>query len=159
VSEVIGEFFVAGRCRTKGSLKPIVSRGRGGKIVVNLAEQGEYSKPWKLHMIREIMRQCGASKYKPGHAGAVEVRAEFLFERETGADGKIKPSSDTPWPSSIVWGDVDKLERNLLDALTQSGLIEDDRLVVAIQSRKRWVADATETAGVRCIVTALGDAA
>jgi Holliday junction resolvase RusA-like endonuclease len=105
------------------------------------------------------MRQCGASKYKPGHAGAVEVRAEFLFERETGADGKIKPSSDTPWPSSIVWGDVDKLERNLLDALTQSGLIEDDRLVVAIQSRKRWVADATETAGVRCIVTALGDAA
>lgn len=156
---MVGEFFVAGRCRTKGSLKPIISRGRGGKVVVNLVEQTEHSKPWKLHMIREIQRQCGASKYKPGYAGAVEVRAEFRFEpeRSSAKPFALKPSSGTPWPTSIVWGDADKLLRNLLDALTQSGLIEDDRLVVSIISRKRWTSE-NEEAGVRCQVLSLGEA-
>lgn len=155
---VVGEFFVPGRARTKGSLKPILSRGARGKITVNLIEQTEHSKPWKLRMIAAIRKA-----YPSGvtYAAPVEVRAEFIFEREhetrSGVAGtRLRESSSGAWPVSIIWGDLDKLERNLLDALTQSGLIADDRLVVAMQTRKRFAEDG-EAAGVRCLVLAVGD--
>lgn len=149
-----------GRARTKGSLKPIISRGARGKLTVNLIEQTEHSKPWKLTMIAVIRHEIPGLAFHT-YAGPVEVRAEFIFEREYETRGgvtgtKLRDSSAGAWPISIIWGDLDKFERNLLDALTQSGLIEDDRLVVAMQTRKRWARNG-ETAGVRCVVTAVSD--
>lgn len=126
---------------------------------VHLEESGEHSKPWKLKMIRVIREQIVGPKTAPRVApypGPVEVRFEVRFDREYGANGELKESSNTPWPTSIVWGDIDKLERNLLDALTQSGLIADDRLVVAKSGRKRWTRE-NEEAGIMCRVTMVDD--
>lgn len=139
----------------------------------SLHESGEHSVAWKRRIINQIRRQFGFAPpvkiiRRRGHgpqfvfahtpAGMpLEVRFEVLFEREfTEVRGvpttKLREASDSAWPTSIVWGDGDKLERNLWDALTQSGLIEDDRLVVGWAGRKRW-ARAGEEPGLRCVVT------
>jgi Holliday junction resolvase RusA-like endonuclease len=151
---VVGEFFVPGRCRTKGSLKANGTTA-GGRT--RLVESTELSKPWKIKMIRAILRsRLAAGPLSVTYPEPVEVRCEFLFDREVGVRGKINPSSATAWPISIIWGDLDKFLRNLLDALTQSRLIKDDSLVVSIRSRKRWTRDG-EQQGVTCTVLAVGD--
>jgi Holliday junction resolvase RusA-like endonuclease len=140
--EVIGRFFVAGRPRTKGSLTPQMSRGAGGKIRVHLVESGEYAVPWKRTMIDAIRFQCfGSLRAQQGAAmftGPVEVSATFVFAQQEGAGHEVWPSHRTPYPTAIDIGDLDKLLRNLLDALTQSGLIKDDSQVARIVSDKRW---------------------
>jgi hypothetical protein len=40
----------------------------------------------------------------------------------------------------------------VLDALTQSGVIQDDRWVVEERSRKRWISDGPGEPGVLCVV-------
>lgn len=130
--EVIGRFFVAGRPRTKGSLTPQMSRGAGGKIRVHLVESGEYAVPWKRTMIAEIKRSGAAGAMHFGYAGPVEVSATFVFAQQQGVGHEVWPSHRTPYPTAIDIGDLDKLLRNLLDALTQSGLIKDDSQVARI---------------------------
>lgn len=150
--------FVAGRPRTKGSMTPQVSRGAGGKIRVHLVETGAHSVTWKRTMIKSIWDQCGITPIRKGskivgfdpepYAGAVYVDGMFLFARERSVavkrDGEIRESHDTPFPTAGDIGDEDKLRRNLLDALTQSGLIADDRFVIGPTryeglNGKRWV--------------------
>lgn len=141
------EIWVPGRARTKGSLKPVVSGRGSGRIKVGLVESGEYSKPWKNTMIREIRAQVGPENCVH-YDGPVRVICAFLFAPEgfeLDACG---------WPVAIEYGDVDKLERNVLDALTQSGLIKDDKLVVILESVKRFALRG-EVAGVRIGVRGL----
>lgn len=156
-SEVIGRFFVEGRPRTKGSLTPQMSRGAGGKIRVHLVESGEYAVPWKKTMIRAIRDQTsvGMERSAGPYAGAVRVNATFVFERTFGVGHEVWPSHRTPFPTAIDIGDLDKLLRNLLDALTQSGLIKDDSQVALIVSGKAWADETFPTPGVNVTVEAL----
>ncbi len=152
---------VAGRPRPKGSLKCL--GGAGGRRHV-MVEQVEGSKPWKLEMIRAIRAEFGIVPVKRGnvvvawksarekggpglwtpYAGAVEVRALFRFERTlscaAGSIGQVIPSHDMPWPIADDFGDTDKLQRNLGDALQQSGLIAEDRLIIHWDAWKLWTA-------------------
>lgn len=140
--------FVAGRPRTKGSMTAQVSRGQGGKLRVHLVESGEYSVAWKRTMIKAIWEQCGITPVRRGskivgfdpapYEGPVYVDGLFLFERSSGVnDWGVIPSHDTPFPTAQDIGDEDKLRRNLLDALTQSGLIKDDRFVIGVRDANR----------------------
>jgi Holliday junction resolvase RusA-like endonuclease len=52
-----------------------------------------------------------------------------------------EPKSKPTWPRS---GDVDKYSRNVLDALTQSSVIEDDRHVIELSAIKRYGSPRTE---------------
>ena len=52
-----------------------------------------------------------------------------------------EPRSNPSWPRS---GDVDKYSRNVLDALTQSSVIEDDRHVIELSAIKRYGSPRTE---------------
>lgn len=140
-----------GRPRTKGSLKPTHVR-LGGRCKVGLREGGEYSVPWKNKMIKAIREQCAVAAWP----GPVEVHAFFRFERE----GEVGMVDDTEaprpwdfWPIGRQYGDEDKLRRNLLDALTQSGLLADDSQVVGGQTWKRFVRPG-EDAGVEFVVVA-----
>ena len=133
-----------GRPRTKGSLKPTHARLGGGKCRVGLREDGEYSVPWKNKMIKAIREQCEGGAWP----GPVRVFAEFIFEREGYALDEVG------WPVAHEYGDVDKLMRNLLDALTQSGLIKDDALVIKGDGVKRFAGEGEE-AGVMFSVTAV----
>lgn len=166
--EVIARLFVAGRPRTKGSLKPIHIRGgRGRPCRVSLTEDHEQATVWKKTMIKAIraheLKGTSLAQWEP-YSGPVEVHAFYRFEQAPVIDGgevsadAIWPSHRTPWPTSPDIGDEDKLRRNLLDALTQSGLLADDRLVVGGMNYKRWC-HAGEQAGVFFAVLAAPDLA
>lgn len=124
--------WVPGRPRTKGSLKPVHIRGGGGTCRVSLTESGEYAVAWKNTMIKAIREQCECVRY----AEPVRVKTFFVFEKLCG------PDQDLPWPTReggpYGHGDLDKLVRNVWDALTQSGLILDDSLIVEGSMSKLW---------------------
>jgi Holliday junction resolvase RusA-like endonuclease len=148
--EIVGRFAVAGRPRTKGSLTPQVSRNGRGAMRVHLVESGEYAVAWKKTMIKAIRDLAGGMPIVPCER-PVEVRATFFYAR-TGPAAQVL-GRPTLASGANACGDLDKLERNLLDALTQSGLIKDDSLVVKIVSEKRWARpDGFE--GVECLVLA-----
>lgn len=143
--------WVAGRPRTKGSLKPHHVVLGGGRCKVSLTESGEYAVAWKKTMIAGIRARCVCSRWP----GPVRVDTTFIFER------LCKPDFDEelwPWPTReggpFGHGDEDKLRRNALDALTQSGLIKDDSQVVGGMNMKRW-AFMDERPGVWIEVSAL----
>lgn len=147
LSEVTGvRLFVPGRPRTKGSLKPVHIRMGAGRCRVSLTESGEYAVAWKQDMIKAIRAACVCERY----AGPVRVDTFFRFEK------LCVPDQELPWPTretgEYAHGDEDKLRRNALDALTQSGLIFDDSLVTGGQNWKRWTL-AGEKAGVLIAVT------
>lgn len=111
---------------------------------MGLREDGEYSVPWKRKMIAGIRAACEVQAWP----GPVQVHAHFLFEREGYELDALG------WPVAHEYGDEDKLRRNLLDALTQSGLIKDDALVIGGDNSKRFV-ERGESAGVMFTVLAL----
>ena len=139
-------------------MDPQLSRGKGGRLVVHLVESGEYSVSWKKAMIAAMWKQCGIAPIRQGRKvigfnpppfpNAVTVECVFRFERQIGVDGKVWESHSTPYPTAKDLGDWDKLLRNLLDALTQGGMIADDRLVIgSAGTYKRWCRDG-EKSGV-----------
>lgn len=134
-----------GRPRTKGSLKPVHVPLGPGRCRVSLTESGEHAVAWKNAMIVAVRAAARCERY----AYAVRVNTTFLFERLCGPDRVM------PWPTrekgEFAHGDEDKLRRNALDALTQSGLIKDDSLVVGGENTKRWAA-VNEVAGVWIVV-------
>ena len=124
---------IAGRPRTKGSLRPVHVKTGPGRCRVSLTEDGQHSKPWKEHMIRALRAAYPMTR----HDGAVIVETFFRFERlateeRAGAVWPVRP------PGPTAQGDWDKLTRNVGDALTQSGLIKDDCLVIGGPSYKRF---------------------
>lgn len=96
-------------------------------------------------MVRAIREVCQVGRYP----GPVEVHTFFRFAR------LCEPDQTMPWPTreggEFGHGDEDKLRRNALDALTQSGLILDDSLVVGGRPHKRWCLDG-EQPGVWIVV-------
>ena len=162
-SEVVARLFIPGRPRTKGSLKPMHRRGQGGRpCKVGLTEDHALSTPWKNTMVRALrLEQARMSGLRRPVAVAypdpVEVHAFFRFERDLSVAertmGEVVPSHSTSWPTDDGIGDEDKLRRNVLDALTQSGLILDDRMVIGGMNFKRWVRE-DEQSGVLIMVNA-----
>ncbi len=169
--------FLAGRARTKGSLDPKIVRVRGGTLKV-VARDTEHSVAWKKSMVTQLRYLLGITtalrwtvdakgkrvreRYRSDaepYAGPVEVHRFFRFEREANADtGEVWPSHETPWPigeGSTQLGDVDKLTRNLLDALTQAGVLADDRYVIGGAELKRWTRDG-EQPGVEILIRPAG---
>lgn len=137
---------VAGRPRTKGSLKPVHVKMGPGKCRVSLTESGEYAEAWKKEMIRAVKLACVVTKFP----GAVIVDTFFRFDELCAAD----VNQDWPVTSSGIYahGDEDKLRRNALDALTQSGLIADDALVIGGLTRKRYVEPGESGCGALIVV-------
>lgn len=109
-------------------MKVITPRGRKPIMV----EDHAHSEPWRKRIKTAIQSQC------PGviFPGPVSVVATFSFE-------KAGPSAQAlHWPvvnaGINAAGDLDKLTRNLLDAMEDSGLIVNDCMVVGLDVAKRW---------------------
>lgn len=169
MSEVICRLFLPGRSRTKGSLGALES-GRGSGTVKVSQRDRELSRLWKLRMVKALREHLGIRVAKVGgkmqridgeaYAGALEVHRFFRFERQqrtaAGAEaGETWLSHDIEWPVAVDIGDIDKLTRNLFDALEQSGVIANDCLVVGGCELKRWCKDGEEP-GVEILVRAAG---
>lgn len=140
----LASFHVPGRPRTKGSLKVITPRGRKPILI----EDHAHSEPWRKRIKAAILAQCS-----PFETIAVPfaMRATFVFEQ-------AGPSAQhLSWPvlnaGVNASGDLDKLLRNLLDAMQDSGLILDDCLVVQVITSKAW-ANEYRTPGVHVEVSA-----
>ncbi len=169
MGRLILQVFVPGRSRTKGSLKPIHIPGRNGRpCKVTLTEDHKHSEPWKKRIMYAAARQLDVASAGPepferlsAYAGPVEVHCFFRFEREFAVTqvvgggalpASVIPSHATPWPTAADIGDEDKLRRNVLDALTQAGVIADDRLSIGGANYKRWCEPGEEPGALVVVV-------
>lgn len=149
---LLADFFVVGRSRSKGSLKVITPRGKKPILI----EDHAHSKPWRTRMVNEIKKSVpGVARldHVP-YPGPVAVYACFVFERT----GETALASAHPTVNAGVNanGDLDKLARNLLDALKDAKVIKDDSLVCRLIVDKQWIGEFTDPrAGVRCMVRAM----
>lgn len=147
---------IGGRPRTKGSLKPICTRD--AKHTVHLKEQVTESPAWRRKVargLREAQLEQHGRLLK--HEGPVEVRLVFFMPREQAVNGGPIPTHATEWPTAITVGDIDKLTRNVLDAMLTppakcgrgdlpkyGALLADDSQVVLLSVGKFWVAEVDE---------------
>jgi Holliday junction resolvase RusA-like endonuclease len=114
-------FRVPGTPAPKGSRIP--GRRKDGSIFTRPASKGE--KPWveTVALIARGYRPPGGKPLEPPY------EIELVF---------VMPRPEHPkyaWPTI---GDVDKLERAVLDGLKTGGLIVDDRHVTDLHSSKRF---------------------
>lgn len=131
----IAHVRVAGKATTKGSMRPqqrrVVVDGQSlGVGHARLTEDTANSKQWRAEVawhVRIAMR--GAAMC----TGPVRVIvAVYLPQPKSNRD---------PYPTAKYSGDVDKLARNILDALPDAGAIRDDAQVITLHTEKRWAAD------------------
>ena len=161
---------IGGRPRTKGSMKPICTRD--AKHTVHLSEQVAESPKWR-RMVARGLREAQLEQHGRllRHEGPVEVRLVFFMPRQQATGGGPVRSHDTEWPTAITVGDIDKLTRNVLDAMltpkrdTPRGelpkygaLLADDSQVVLLSVGKFWVPEG-EAAGVQVLVLHVTDPA
>lgn len=152
------EFWVPGKPRPKGSYTPMVRcvRHNDPQCGVCTLQDGvrtymasaETMTDWQ-RVVAEMASTAyrrGDSVRLPHGAGGVIVTADFLFDRPKSYGPKSEPIGRN-------YGDIDKLSRALLDALTVGRVYSDDSLVVELNARKRWADDiAGESAGLLCHV-------
>ena len=139
--ETLFSMFVSGKAKPKGSLK-LVSR-RGARRPV-MREMVVGSLEWKQNMISEFQgKKLDGRLFDDTDTfpidDAVALYATFWVERP-------KTNRDL-YPSKASSGDLDKLMRNLGDALEQSGILRNDARIVDVNICKRW-ATTEQPAGV-----------
>lgn len=107
--------------------------------------------PWREAIVSEVIRQ--------GHSdlrmhGPLQVEVMFSHKRLASHYGRkngqpyVKPDAARYVATTP---DIDKCLRSTFDALTQSGMIEDDKFIVAVQAQQRYSTDGFE--GAVIIVT------
>lgn len=122
--------------------KKAVTRGR--KTV--LIEMSKALPAWRANVTERVqarMRVTGTQRID----GPVRVDVTFWLTRPAAARGRAFPH---------VAPDVDKLARGVLDALTLSGVIEDDARVVDLTVRKRYAHAQTGARVTVCAAIAAG---
>ena len=121
--------------------KPIT---QGSKIRTRWSmrdSNGETLLPWRDNV------RAAAVNAKDGFGEApVQVDITFTFARPkghfgTGRNAGILNRSALPFPSSHAIGDIDKLTRAILDALTDAGVWNDDSQVIQLVARKLFVGE------------------
>jgi Holliday junction resolvase RusA-like endonuclease len=133
IPQVILRTYVPGRPRSKGSLKHWCMKDR--KHTVRVEEQVKDSHAWRVKVAHQVQRECrGAYGEHLRLEIPVELRVVYFFDRTA------EDRPDEAYPVAMGIGDLDKLDRNIGDALTSSGVIKDDQYIVRIVSEKRWAA-------------------
>lgn len=115
---------VPGTPAPKGSMRCIGGRGRGHQLI----EDNKRTRPWRQNVARAASRAPEqADKGQP-----VEVSITFLLERPRShytARGALRKGSPA-LPTGHGTGDLDKLERTILDALEDAGVLHNDAQVI-----------------------------
>lgn len=146
------EFFVVGDPRPMGSKTAFALPN--GKVVMTDGSSSNPSvkrlKAWKATVADEALRLAQEGTFD----GGLRVTLTFALRRPDGHMGKngVRPSAPA-YPA--VKPDVDKLARQVLDCLTQGGLIRDDSRVVELVARKVYAAPGAPT-GARIVVEEMG---
>lgn len=132
-------FIVPGKPVAQGSKRPVRNRKTGGTI---LLEQLKDLGPWRE---RVALAAASAAQVAGGLDSMlsdvpVAIEIEFVMPRA----GNVAKTRPTP-PAIKRTGDIDKLCRAILDAITHV-LINDDCIVVDMHAKKR-IAELNEGAG------------
>lgn len=144
MSEILTIFVPGSKPKPKGSLRH-VGRGR-------MVEQVTGSKDWRTAVVAACMAQVINNEtgllariLKPGYPSVAEVECEltFWFERP-----KSRP---TGGPCTGSTGDLDKLMRNIGDALQDAGVIKNDAQITRAVIAKEYAGD-EELTGVSIVV-------
>lgn len=116
------QFIIPGACPPKGSRVPVGKRRA-------TRESSKRVEPWTKAAIPRL--QDGHGKPRATFSGPVYVELTFVFKRP-----KV---TEFEFPTAPNIGDLDKLTRCVLDALTKAKVIEDDRFVVKLgDPEKHW---------------------
>ena len=148
--------IVYGIARPKGSLRHV------GKH--RLVEQCEHGPAWRT-AVKDAARAAmdrqvavlGISDTGGGFPldGPLSVYLTITCNKPASAS-KSKPS----YPCTRSTGDIDKLQRNIFDALVDAGAIADDSRIVEVRARKCYpgqLAQALDTAGTHINIYKVGD--
>lgn len=134
---------IPGRAAPKGSLKCVGRRGRVAHVILE-SDQGGHVARWRADVAMWVRRRWPSEQYAaPGQPVGAEIT--FTLDRPkshygTGRNaGKLKPAYAAALPVGHSTGDVDKLLRNVLDALQDTDLLPDDCAVVEATARKTYV--------------------
>lgn len=144
-------FYVFGVPVPQGSMKCIGARG---KVKHQLVSSNEPDlTPWRNRIVAAAQRdypETGSvaqfAQYEP-----VSIEITYSLPRPanqygTGRNAGVVKASAPPYPTATRTGDIDKLERAILDALTMAGVLHDDAQVTDVTHRKRY-ADPLVTPG------------
>lgn len=133
--------WVAGAARTKGSLRGELTPGvtSTGARRIRMVESVKGSSAWRAATVQAVMAALGGVASPSGPrlpcrpwSVAVEVGLCVWLPRPA-------TSRADSWPTSQRTGDVDKLQRNVGDALVDVGLLADDSLIVSwLAPTKLW---------------------
>ena len=122
-------FEVRGHPITQGSMRAFVNRYTG-RAAVTSSNQSKMQL-WR-HAVSDEARKARETANVEMFAGPVAVSVEFRLARPASA-----PKRRITWPIGARSGDVDKLARAVLDALT-GVLFVDDSQVTRLQVSKLW---------------------
>lgn len=133
---------VHGTPAPKGSLAYKGHNKKTGAPV--MAEQVANSKPWR-DRVHSALIDNAASPEGSSRFGRLPIGAEvtFSFPRPRSHYGtgrntdRLKPSAPTH-PTGHQLGDLDKLARNIADAIQDAGLVADDSQIVELTARKTY---------------------
>lgn len=112
------DVFVAGRPKTKGSM--VAKPRKGGSVYLEQSVSGSVA--W-ARLVEHAVRSIWGDRPKRVD---VPIRAMLTYYLPVTPEMLIERGS----------GDIDKLERNILDALTKAGVYGDDAQVVAVMHEK-----------------------
>ncbi|MCW2924394.1 MAG: hypothetical protein JWM98_1798 [Thermoleophilia bacterium] len=129
------DVWIPGRPAPQGSMTPI---RKGPRLGVRSAND-KILKPWRAAVSSAAADARGAGPLTT----PVEAMIDFVFRRPAAHYGSgrnaaiLKPSSPSA-PMNRGQGDIDKLCRAALDALTDANVITDDAIIVQLHARKLW---------------------
>lgn len=127
-------FTVPGIPTPAGSHRAFVVNGRA--VVTHDSKK---TKPWRQDVVSAAVEALNG---QPPLLGPVEVAVEFVMPRpkshwRTGRNAHLLREAAPTWPAGKP--DLDKLLRNLFDALTAAGVFRDDAQVVSVDATKTYV--------------------
>jgi crossover junction endodeoxyribonuclease RusA len=126
----------------------------GGRLI----ESSKKVAPWRKAIEKAAREAMAKVDLAEPITGPVHVAVTFFFVRprshwRTGRNAHLLRDAAPADPTGRGVGDVDKLARAVLDALTTAGVIADDSLVIRLEARKAWALDQSGAAiTVRSIV-------
>lgn len=126
--------FVPGHARPKGSLSPQQVKDGAGELTgrVRLVDS-----PHSVRWRRTIEKHVRGLGWPPIIEAPCEVNMTFWFA--PASVGITRAYLDThPFPTHPHIGDLDKLVRNVLDALQNADAYGNDRQVVRVVTDKVW---------------------
>jgi Holliday junction resolvase RusA-like endonuclease len=136
--------FVPGHARPKGSLRPQQVKDGAGELTgrVRLVDT-PHSTRWR----RTVSKHVAALGWPSIDEAPCEVNMTFWFDpAAVGASRAYVDAHSHPVHPHI--GDLDKLVRNVLDALQDAGVYANDRQVVRVVADKVWAEYGCSTAGL-----------